>query len=135
MDSCSDGLEHRRMGSSQLLANASEHDDAIMESSVFESKPITSFPVPDYISWPSTHLMVAGHYHHARIAIETKERAFEDPESRQRRKERLADAVKTIIECLGENPTREGLLKTPHRYAEAMLFFTQGYEKRIEGKV
>lgn len=61
MDSCRDGLEqHRRMGSSQLLANASEHDDAIMESSVFESKPITSFPVPDYISWPSIQLLNGG---------------------------------------------------------------------------
>ena len=35
------------------------------------------------------------------------------------------------MECLGEDPNREGLLKTPERYAKALLFFTEGYEKDI----
>jgi len=36
-----------------------------------------------------------------------------------------------IIECIGEDCTREGLKETPERYARAMLFFTKGYEENI----
>ncbi|KAI3056597.1 hypothetical protein CBS147353_11149 [Aspergillus niger] len=37
--------------------------------------------------------------------------------------------VKDMLQCLGEDPTREGLVKTPERYARAILFFTKGYSE------
>ncbi|MBO8429717.1 MAG: GTP cyclohydrolase I FolE [Bacteroidetes bacterium] len=40
----------------------------------------------------------------------------------------LAAHYKAIIELLGENPQREGLLKTPARVAKAMQFLMQGYD-------
>lgn len=46
--------------------------------------------------------------------------------------EQLANAVEQILEGVGENPQREGLLKTPKRVAEAMLFLTQGYDQSLE---
>ena len=45
----------------------------------------------------------------------------------------LADCYRTILHGLGENPERQGLLKTPERAAKAMLHFTKGYEESIEG--
>ena len=45
---------------------------------------------------------------------------------------RLEEAYTTVLEELGEDPTREGLLKTPHRAAEAMRFLTAGYKQNLE---
>jgi GTP cyclohydrolase IA len=41
----------------------------------------------------------------------------------------LVESYRTTIELLGEDPTREGLLKTPERIAKAMQFLTQGYHQ------
>jgi len=39
----------------------------------------------------------------------------------------LIDNYRNAISLLGEDPDREGLLKTPERMAKAMQFLTQGY--------
>ena len=40
----------------------------------------------------------------------------------------LSTHYQSVLKQIGENPQREGLLKTPERVAKAMLFLTQGYE-------
>ncbi|MDP9141995.1 MAG: GTP cyclohydrolase I FolE [Pseudomonadota bacterium] len=44
----------------------------------------------------------------------------------------MEEQFRTIIESIGENPDREGLLRTPQRAARAMEFLTQGYEQDID---
>ena len=44
----------------------------------------------------------------------------------------LAQQYRALLEGIGEDPNREGLLKTPARAAAAMRFFTQGYEQTVE---
>jgi GTP cyclohydrolase I len=39
----------------------------------------------------------------------------------------LIESYREALTLLGENPNREGLLKTPERLAKAMQFMTQGY--------
>lgn len=41
----------------------------------------------------------------------------------------LIDNYKSTLSLLGEDPQREGLLKTPERLAKAMQFLTQGYQQ------
>ena len=53
------------------------------------------------------------------------------PEESSANEEKLAGAVRTILECLGEDPDRSGLKDTPKRYARALLWMTKGYEERL----
>lgn len=48
------------------------------------------------------------------------------------RLKKMEEACKTILECVGENPDREGLVKTPSRWAKALLFMTKGYSQTCE---
>lgn len=40
----------------------------------------------------------------------------------------LAEHYQAILKLLGEDPNREGLLKSPERISKAMLFLTNGYD-------
>ncbi|NER52458.1 MAG: GTP cyclohydrolase I FolE, partial [Symploca sp. SIO1A3] len=44
----------------------------------------------------------------------------------------MMEAVRTMLLGVGEDPQREGLLKTPKRVAEAMQFMTSGYNQSLE---
>eukprot|EP01135_Chromosphaera_perkinsii_P009371 Nk52_evm47s1737 gene=Nk52_evmTU47s1737 len=66
------------------------------------------------LSWPS---------------VGASERLLEDEEGSNERVQRMCAAVKELLICIGEDPEREGILKTPERYAKALLFFTKGYQE------
>lgn len=45
---------------------------------------------------------------------------------------KFENCVKTILELIGENPQREGLLKTPTRIFKTYEFLTSGYKQDID---
>lgn len=44
----------------------------------------------------------------------------------------MEDLIKKIIEEIGEDPSREGLVKTPHRVSESFKFLTKGYQEDVQ---
>lgn len=61
----------------------------------------------------------------------TRERLEETTEQANERLAKMCAAVKVLLECVGEDVSREGLLATPQRYAKAMLSFTKGYQENV----
>jgi len=44
----------------------------------------------------------------------------------------IAGHIREILDLVGENPSREGLHRTPDRYEKAMRYLTSGYRANIE---
>src|SRR5215472_18648794 len=44
----------------------------------------------------------------------------------------IAEHTEHVLELLGEDPQREGLVKTPTRYENALRFITSGYHKNLD---
>jgi GTP cyclohydrolase IA len=48
------------------------------------------------------------------------------------KKNAMPPAVKTLLEEIGEDPTRDGLLKTPERVDKSLRFLTRGYQMSVQ---
>ena len=46
---------------------------------------------------------------------------------------KIASLIRQLLVELGEDPSRDGLLKTPGRVAKSLAFLTQGYHKTPKG--
>ena len=57
---------------------------------------------------------------------------LQDFHSRPEATEAIAKSVETALRQIGEDPQREGLLKTPHRVGEALQFLCKGYNEDAE---
>jgi GTP cyclohydrolase IA len=44
----------------------------------------------------------------------------------------MESSFRNLLECVGEDPEREGLLKTPNRAARAFEFLTNGYRQNLD---
>eukprot|EP00392_Amoebophrya_sp_AT5.2_P013599 g13728.t1 len=59
----------------------------------------------------------------------------DDAESSSARVEQIARLTRQLLLVLGEDPDREGLLKTPERVGKAWLEMTAGYRQNLENVV
>ena len=48
--------------------------------------------------------------------------------NREQRKEQLKPLLREVLALLGEDPEREGLGRTPERWADALLTYTEGID-------
>ena len=49
--------------------------------------------------------------------------------------EKLKKLTHSLLEEIGEDPAREGLLKTPSRVAKSWKYFSQGYDQDLEDEI
>lgn len=80
------------------------------------------------LGWPGTFLPSDSF-----AARNTLQRLNQTPAEAEANETRLADAVKVILACIGEDPERDGLRDTPKRYARALLWLTKGYQEKLCG--
>ncbi|KAK4210634.1 putative gtp cyclohydrolase [Rhypophila decipiens] len=66
-----------------------------------------------------------------RPSIGARLRVQESPHAATDRFNNIKAAVETILQSVGEDPYRPGLLDTPKRFAKAMMDFTQGYGQDV----
>ena len=70
----------------------------------------------------------------ASVPSPDKKARIEDDASFETEEEKLdvmKKACRTILKCMGEDPDREGLVKTPERWAKALLFLSKGYKETV----
>lgn len=110
----------KRKTSASTTAASAIPPTIVEEAEVTPSTSVTRSPSPvidfDGLSRPSRG---------------TRERLEETEAQKQERLDKMKGAVRTLLECIGEDPDREGLLATPERYAKAMLFLTKGYQENV----
>ncbi|KAK6098885.1 hypothetical protein BDV3_000235 [Batrachochytrium dendrobatidis] len=100
-----------------MSANIPSKDDAMILTSAETTKPSPSAVMNNSgLAWPS---------------VGTEIRRTESESAQQSRLESMAESVQSILNCVGEDADREGLVKTPMRYAKALMFFTKGYEENL----
>jgi GTP cyclohydrolase I len=69
------------------------------------------------------------------LAKSTVSRMTATKAEQEARQQRLCGAVRDILQCIGEDPDREGLARTPELYSHALMWMTRGYEERLAGEV
>ncbi|XP_028257821.1 GTP cyclohydrolase 1 [Parambassis ranga] len=89
-------------------------------------------PPPPHAADPQAPGAESGSHRPSNSVMESwKEERTRSVEDNEMSLPSLAAAYTTILRGLGEDPQRQGLLKTPWRAATAMQFFTKGYQEKI----
>lgn len=120
-----DEEEARRARKKERKERRKAKKKARKEKKRLEASAVAAVAAPDLTSQKSTNteMNYCTEIVPASLSAEEKEAA---------KLEKMASACRTILECIGEDPDREGLVKTPTRWAKALLFLNKGYHQTIE---
>ena len=135
---------HDEHSSTRSTSSTSIENSHVLERARFPTAStaiVNGGPMPDPngLGWPGeiSFLFLAYVFNstlcNSAIAKSTVSRLNSTLAERATREQKLCAAVRTILECIGEDPDREGLISTPQRYAQTLLWMTRGYEERLTG--
>jgi len=65
----------------------------------------------------------------------TADQAISEMVMQEDRSRRFQETIQEILSLVGEDPGREGLVKTPERVEKAYRFFTSGYGKSVKDEI
>ncbi|XP_055536265.1 GTP cyclohydrolase 1 isoform X2 [Wyeomyia smithii] len=115
----------RRRSSSLRKTESESIDDEMTKDAQENGTPLVNRAVPAPLRTDS----FSGHekctFHHD-LELDHK------PSTREDLLPLMSKSYRMLLSSLGEDPERQGLLKTPERAAKAMLFFTKGYDQSLE---
>ena len=88
------------------------------------------------------HHLVSGHELKKRIRLSANDEVDDQEHEEQEKartksdatnaEQKIANAYSNILDAIGEDSQREGLLKTPLRAALALTYFTKGYKEDLK---
>ncbi|XP_062824736.1 GTP cyclohydrolase 1 isoform X1 [Anolis carolinensis] len=126
-------MEKMKARSPLRAANAAATSSSFNGFGAPAEKPQPSPPLPKAPALPPVVALGSGPGASTRRAPPEswKEERTRSEEDNELHLPGLAAAYASILRALGEDPQRQGLLKTPWRAATAMQFFTKGYQETI----
>ncbi|XP_067941538.1 GTP cyclohydrolase 1-like [Watersipora subatra] len=115
---------------------AAQQDKSEKSREIYAKKESSSFDAHGFPYLPKRRTNSERLDRHEHDSIQKDAHLFSQiQEEEQQRLAALSGAIKTMLVNVGEDPDREGLLKTPERAAKAFMFFTKGYEEDLEGVI
>ncbi|TDH65953.1 uncharacterized protein CCR75_002644 [Bremia lactucae] len=107
------------------LTSTSEHNLHSNDAFLIQATAVKSHVVQKYNPVSNKEDVLS------QLSLTLRSRSPNDYDKDQEKLEKMAGAVITLLECIGEDPTREGLVKTPMRMAKALLYNTKGYGQTL----
>ncbi|CAH1792403.1 unnamed protein product [Owenia fusiformis] len=105
----------------------SEIDEKFRNITLKQNNCETSMPMTNGKSSISNDL----EHHHGKHENPKKSDHGDEKEDDLETVDKMADSYRNILALVGEDPSRQGLLKTPERAAKALMFFCKGYNEKI----
>ncbi|BHF62758.1 GTP cyclohydrolase 1 [Sparganum proliferum] len=127
IDMCSEAEENNMEAGEDDASVKLGQDAATSDDCRQDEKP----PMAELEDGPRENSVITRPLESANLKVTDVQRDT-DPTLKQLDRFSLLTAVyRDVLSCVGEDPDREGLIKTPERAARAMFYFTKGYEERI----
>lgn len=83
---------------------------------------------------PNVNKLLAAHQYGSSYEVDEDYERREASSEQAEKLQKLSSVYRSLLYAIDEDPTRDGLRKTPERAAKAIWYFTKGYRQNIDGE-